>query len=140
MKKKYDLRKVLVCEIRKQSPMKLDLGVIKTWADLNDCVDNAKIRFEEDFYYGLFLKTLTGYKHIMTDIKYSLASQNTAGEIVLVPDQIVELAKLEPALISHLIGKYGYNVDKEVICYLENRINTDFKSNENEEEFENEKM
>lgn len=121
--KKVDIRKILVCEILKQT------GVTK--------VEDDNVVLGHDPYYvwdyenqdtkqfGLFVRTLGGYKHILTDTIYPKPSKRTGNRYVINPDTIDELVKYERAYCSYLINKnQSYYIEKYAIQYLEERVNS----------------
>lgn len=129
--KKVDIRKIYICEILKQT------GVRK--------IQDNNIVFGHDPYYvwdyedqsqlGLFTRTLGGYKHILTDTIYPKPSKRTGNKHVINPDNIEEFVKMERALASHLVEKYqSYDMDISVIKTLEERINSDKKYLEENED------
>lgn len=142
--KKVDIRKIYVCQIQEISNLfeeqtnedeigyihgiRLVLGKkIQGFYELN----------ENDVTYGLFVKGATGFKHILTGSKYSVATNSSIsiGEHVINPKHIELLTKKERALASHLIDKYqSYYMDFSVIKALEERINSDAKYLEENEE------
>lgn len=80
--------------------------------------------------YGLFVKGISGYIHILTDSKYKEATNSSVsvGEHVINPKYTELLTKKERALASHLIEKYqSYYMDLSIIKALEERINSDAK-------------
>lgn len=135
--KKIDIRKIYVCEIMKIS----DIYSVKTDEDdvaylLGRAISTGKktqIFYETEdnnVSFGLFIKGITGYKHILTGVKYKLASSPliSVGEQVLNPDNIELLTKRERVLASHLIDKYqSFDMDISVIKALEERINRNAK-------------
>ena len=114
--KRFDIRKIYVCEIMKQGPVReiqRGLGGHYTW--------NYE---EDDNSYGLFVRGLGGYKHILTDTIYKEPSRNTGNQHVINPRTIELLVKKERALASHLIGKYKtFYMERGIIELLENRVN-----------------
>ena len=133
--KKVDIRKIYVCEIQKindhyqEKTDEDDIAYIMGRA----VVVGKKIRNfystdENDISYGLFVKGLTGYKHILTGAKYKVGAGlcPSIGEHIINPDNIELLSKRERELVSHLIAKYqSYEMDFSVIKALEERINDD---------------
>ena len=118
--KNIDLRKVYVCEILKQSEVKLidDTDILLgkepkyTWS------------FEKESKLGLFLKTIFGYKHILTDTIYPLPSKRTGNSYVINPQNTEKLTKKERALCSLLIEQHrSYNVTLSRIRLIEEHIN-----------------
>ena len=85
---------------------------------------------ENDISYGLFVKGLTGYQHILTGAKYKVGAGlcPSIGEHIINPDNIELLSKRERELVSHLIAKFqSYEMDFSVIKALEERINNNAK-------------
>ena len=131
--KSIDIRKIYVCEIEKIN----DLYQEKTDEDdiaslmgrivvLGKKVKNFYSTDENDVSYGLFVKGLTGYKHILTGAKYKVGAGlcPSIGEHIINPDNIELLSKRERELVSHLIAKYkSFDMDYSVIKALEDHIN-----------------
>ena len=128
--KKVDIRNIYVGEILKQTSVKETMsgdstfdGPLYTWD------------YEDQSQLGLFTRTLGGYKHILTDTIYPKPSKRNGNKHVINPDNIEEFVKRERALASHLIEKYqSYDMDISVIKALEERINSDAKYIEENEE------
>ena len=142
--KKVDIRKIYVCKIQVVS----NLFEEQTDEDEIVClhgrrlVIGKKIRGfyeldENDVCYGLFVKGITGYRHILTGSKYREATNPSIaiGEHVINPKHTELLTKKERVLASHLVDKYqSYDMDISVIKALEERINSDSKYIEENED------
>lgn len=128
--RKVDIRKVYVCEILKQT-------------EVRKIVDNRHLVLGHDPYYlwdyedekqlGLFVRTLGGYKHILTDTVYPKPTKRTGNKHVINPDTIEEFVKCERERANHLLNKYKtFYMDMDVIQALEETINEDanFKDDE----------
>ena len=135
--KKIDIRKIYVCQIRVIS----NLFKQQTDEDEIVCIQGRRLAIgkkiqgfyeldENDVSYGLFVKGITGYRHILTGSKYREATNPsvTIGEHVINPTYTELLTKKERALASHLIDKYqSFDMDISLIKPLEERINGDAK-------------
>lgn len=131
--KKIDLRKVYVCEIAKQTGSLKNGEVVLVWGKPIVDYDYTYV-YDKKSQYGLFKKTLSGYKHILTGTNYLVASNNAVGEYVVIPESVEQLVQKERALCIHLINKYkSYNMDMDVIKCLEERVNEDAQA-DNEQE------
>lgn len=135
--KKFDIRKIYVCQIQEVS------NLFEEQTDEDEIVHihgrrlvvGKKIQGfyelnENNVSYGLFVKGLTGFKHILTGSKYRVATNSSIsiGEHVINPKHIELLTKKEKGLASHLIDKYqSYYMDFSVIKALEERINNNAK-------------
>lgn len=142
--KKFDIRKIYVCKIQEIS------NLFEKQTDENEFIYHRGTKIyvgarTRKFYelnknnisYGLFMKGLTDYKHILTGTKYKLASNDSVniGERVINPNEIELFTKREQDLASHLVVKYqSYDIDMSVIKELEERINSDAKYMEKNEE------
>ncbi|MBQ7798457.1 MAG: hypothetical protein IJ371_04970 [Clostridia bacterium] len=132
--KTFDIRKIYVCQIQVVN----NLFEEQTDEDEIVCLNGRRLaigkktqRFyeldESDIYYGLFVKGLTGYKHILTGTKYKEATNPsiTIGEHVINPKYTELLAKRERALVSYAINQCKtYDMDISAIQEIEERINT----------------
>lgn len=144
MKKTFDIRKIYVCKIQEVSNLflkKIDGHEYIYHRGIKIPAEPETRRFyelnENDISYGLFIKGLTAYKHILTGSKYKLATNASVniGEQVVNPNEIELFVKRERALASHLIEKYqSYDMDISVIKALEEEINSNAKY-KNEEIF-----
>lgn len=118
--KKIDIRKIYVGEILKQTSVK-------------KITDNNVVLGHDPYYVwnyenfsqiGLFYKTLSGYKHILTDTIYPKPSKRTGRKYVINPENVEELVKCERTLCSNLVNKYhSYLVDYDVVKSIEDKIN-----------------
>lgn len=129
-----DIRKVYVCQIQVVN----NLFEQQTDEDEIICLNGRRLaigkktqRFyeldETNIQYGLFVKGLTGYKHILTGTKYKEATNPSIeiGEHVINPKYTELLVKRERALASYAINKYqSYDIDISGIQAIEERINT----------------
>ena len=129
--KNVDIRKIYICEILKQT-------AVRKIKDNNIVLGHDPYYvwdYEDQSQLGLFTRTLGGYKHILTGTIYPKPSKRTGNKHVINPDNIEEFVKRERALASHLIEKYqSYDMDRSVIKALEERINSDAKYIEENEE------
>jgi len=135
--KSIDIRKIYVCEIVKINKLyqeKTDeddiAHIMGRAVVVGKKVRNFYSTDENDVSYGLFIKGLFGYKHILTGTKYKVGAGlcPSIGEHIINPDNIELLSKRERELVSHLIAKYqSYDIDYSVIKALEERINSDAK-------------
>ncbi|MBE7074235.1 MAG: hypothetical protein E7379_04015 [Clostridiales bacterium] len=142
--KTFDIRKIYVCQIQEVKNLFEEQTDEDEVVYLNGrrLVIGKKIRGfyeldENNVSYGLFVKRITGYKHILTGSKYREATNPSIsiGEHVINPKHIELLTKKERALTSHLIANYqSYDMDLSVIKVLEERINDDAKYIEENEE------
>ena len=142
--KKVDIRKIYVCQIQEISNLfeeqtnEDDIGYIHgIRLVLGKKIQGFYELNENDVTYGLFVKGVTGFKHILTGSKYRVATNSSIsiGEHVINPKHIELLTKKERALASHLIDKYqSYYMDFSVIKALEERFNSDAKYLEENEE------
>ena len=133
--KKIDIRKIYVCQIQVVSNLfeeKTDEDVVVSLRGRRVVVGKKTQGFyeldEKDVTYGLFIKGVTGFKHILTGSKYSVATNPSIsiGEHVINPKHIELLTKRERALATHLINKYqSYDMDISIIQALEERVNRD---------------
>ena len=135
--KTFDIRKIYVCQIQVVN----NLFEEQTDEDETVCLNGRRLvigKKTQGFYelnennvtYGLFVKGLTGFRHILTGCKYRVATNSSIsiGEYVINPKHIELLTKKERVLASHLIDKYqSYDMDFSVIKKLEERINSDAK-------------
>lgn len=129
---KVDIRKIYVCKIQE---------VVKVYKEETDedeysyvmgrrVYNGKKIRRlyeldENNVSYGLFVKGLAGYKHILTGTKYKMAGGlMNRGEYVINPNSVELFVKRELALVSHVIDKcQSFDVNVDVIKVLEESIN-----------------
>ena len=131
--KTFDIRKIYVCQIQEVNNLFEEQTDEDDYASImgRRLAVGKKIRryYELDervVHYGLFVKGMTGYKHILTGTKYRLAGNvfMRIGEHVINPDNIQLFTKRERALASHLVDKYkSFDIDIGVIKALEYRIN-----------------
>ena len=115
--KTFDIRKIYVCQIQ----------VVNV---IGKKIQGFYKLDESDIHYGLFVKGLTGYKHILTGTKYKEATNPsiTIGEHVINPKHTELLAKRERALVSYAINKCkSYDIDISGIQVIEERINNGAK-------------
>ncbi|MFQ6752161.1 MAG: hypothetical protein ACLRFL_01165 [Clostridia bacterium] len=81
---------------------------------------------EQDKSYGLFIKSMTGYKHILTDTKYRIAGSAfmNQGEYVINLESIELFVKKERDLAIKLIQTYSsYEMDFITIKQVEEKLN-----------------
>lgn len=131
--KSVDIRKIYVCEIQKINNLyqeKTDeddiVCIMGRTAVVGKKVKNFYSTDENDISYGLFIKGLLGYKHILTGTKYKVGAGicPSIGEHIINPNNIELLSKRERELVSHLIAKYqSYDMDYSIIKALEDHIN-----------------
>lgn len=141
--KKVDIRKIYVCQIVKLNDVyykKTDEDDVSYLMGRRIVLGKLTKRFyeidQQDISFGLFVKSLTGYKHILTGTKYKLGYSEfaSAGEYVINPENIELLTKKERNICVHVIRKYGsYDMDIDVIKALEDRINDNLECYDEEE-------
>ena len=84
----------------------------------------------DDEKLGLFVKTVGGYKHILTGVTYNLANRKTGLQFVIKPDTLYEVCKYDRNLAKHIITKNNsYRVTLDQINYMEDRFNNDINEN-----------
>ena len=123
--KTVDIRNIYVCEIlkqtetyEKQSQSTLDLLFFKE--NSYDWIYKKPTQSK----FGLFTRTLGGYKHILTDTIYPKPSKRTVNKYVINPDNIEKLVKREEDICSSLINKHkSFYMNTDVIKTLEDRLN-----------------
>lgn len=123
--KTVDIRNIYVCEIlkqtetyEKQSQSTLDLLFFKE--NSYDWIYKKPAQSK----FGLFTRTLGGYKHILTDTIYPKPSKRTVNKYVINPDNIEKLVKREEDICSSLINKHkSFYMNTDVIKTLEDRLN-----------------
>ena len=123
MKKTYDIRNIYVATIAKQSDVEstrhIEGKILTYYTDDWDYSDDK---------IGLFVKTIRGYKHILTGIIYDLASYKTGGEFVIIPEEIYEVCKYDINLAKHLVIKNNsYRLTLDQINHMEDRFNNELK-------------
>lgn len=142
--KTFDIRKIYVCQIQEISNIfekQIDGYVYHGGSKIYSGPTMRKVCTlnESEISYGLFIKGLTGYKHILTGTKYRLANNSCVhiGEPVINPDKIELFTKRERTLASNLVNKYqSFDIDINIIKELEDQINGNSKHiEENEEVF-----
>ena len=133
--KKVDIRKIYICEIERISKLYEQKTDEDEYASLmgRKVVIGKKIRrfyetAEQDKSYGLFIKGMTGYKHILTDTKYKIAGRvfMNEGEYVINPESIELFVKKERDLAIKLIQTYSsYEMDFITIKQIEEKLNNE---------------
>ena len=122
--KRVDIRDIYVCEILKQT-------------EVTKIQDDNIILGHDPYYiwnyskqssYGLFTRTLGGYKHILTNTIYPKPSKKTGNKHVINPESIEKLTIREKDLCSLLISlNNSYYLDPTKIRHIEERINNEAK-------------
>lgn len=140
---KIDIRKIYVCQIEKVTDLydqQTDEDDVAYLLGRPVIVGKKTKHFystdDQDVSLGLFIKTIAGYKHILTGTKYRLAGSAfmSVGEHVINPNSIELFTKRDRALASHLVDKYqSFDMDISVIKALEVRIinNTNYLEDNN---------
>ncbi len=146
--KKIDIRKIYICELRQLKDIDL-IGfkeeVVtytggKILMPVYDKIPQYIFRFEKGKRLGLFMQTISGYKHILTEVKYNLPepSKEYIGKQVINPYKIVKFTEQKPELASILFNEYqSYKIGVDTINEIENKINHKTSDNKrNKEEIE----
>lgn len=130
MTKSYDIRNIYVATVAKQSKVR-QIGTYKKALFLVVAeIANCDWDFSDE-KIGLFVKTIGGYKHILTDTIYKIPTCKTGGQYVIKPDEIHELCKYDRNLAKHFITKNNsYRVTLDQISYMEDRFNNELKTEE----------
>lgn len=128
MTKSYDIRNIYVATIAKQ-------GKVRTYVKRG-----AGFLFRDIYSYdwdyndekiGLFVKTIGGYKHILTGTTYNIANRKSALQFVIKSDTLHEVCKYDRNLTKHFVTKNNsYRVTLDQINYMEDRFNNELKTEE----------
>lgn len=87
--------------------------------------------YYDDKKIGLFVKTVGGYKHILTGTTYNIANKNSGCQFVIEPDTLHQLCKYDRNLAKHFITKNGsYKLTLDQIDYMEDRFNNEIKADD----------
>ena len=130
MKRTYDIRNIYVAKIARQGDVyEFQEPVFHPWYD---GVKSFKKGYNWDYSdekLGLFVKTIGGYKHILTGTTYKVANRKTGGEFVVDPEEIHEVCKYDKNLAKFLITNNNtYRITLEQIYYMEDRFNNELKT------------
>ena len=80
---------------------------------------------------GLFVKTIGGYKHILTGTTYNIANRKSGLQFVIKSDTLHEVCKYDRNLTKRFITKNNsYRVTLDQINYMEDRFNNELKTEE----------
>ena len=132
--KRVDMRKIYICEIVRQSKVDVEKEQIVVYGKTFDAIKNVTWTYEHINEWGLFIKTLLGYKHILTGVTYSTPASDTGGQRVVNTSNIEKFAQAERNLAIHFVQKnQSYNLNMLEIEYLEERINNERNSVEEDE-------
>lgn len=120
--RRADMRKLYVCEIVKQVTVGSDSEMNQN--DTRVDLTNNAWSYERNSKYGLFLKTVGGYKRITFGVTYKLPSSETVGEEVVDPESVEEFVKAEKKLAEFFFNRNkSYSLDFIEAAYIEHRIN-----------------
>lgn len=120
--RRVDMRKLYVCEIVKQSRIDTGESVDKNVQSVN--LINNGWNYERDNEYGLFVKTVHGYKHVLTGAIYKLPSRETVDQRVIDPASVEEFVKAEKNLAMFFAKRNkSYGLDFIEVAYAEHRMN-----------------
>ena len=120
--RRVDMRKLYVCEIVKQ--VAVDSGSEMNQNDAGVDLANNAWSYERNSEYGLFLKTVGGYKRIIFGVTYKMPSSETVGENVIDPESVEEFVKAEKKLAEFFVNRNkSYSLDFIEAAYIEHRIN-----------------
>ena len=132
MERTYDIRNIYVATIAKQ-------GRVRELVQRE-----AGFLFRDIYTYdwdysdeklGLFVKTIGGYKHILTGTIYKVANRKTGSEFVVEPEEIHEVCKYDKNLAKFLItNNKSYRITLNQINYMEDRFNSELEPDLEEDE------
>ena len=140
--KTYDIRDIYVCQIatitqryesktfREDEPYVFGGGR----NILNNDTEWFYILDEDNARWGLFLKGIAKYKHILTGTKYQLANSffSEVGEEVINPENVEELMQKEPSLCAYLIDKKkSFKISIRDVAAFEKFLNNSSNNLEN---------
>ena len=95
------MRKVYVGEILKQTEV-----TEHPWTDQLRAGHYFAWDYEIGSKFGLFVKTLGGYKNILTNKIYRLPSKRTGKKYVINPENVQKFSKYDQSLYSRVVEKY----------------------------------
>ena len=128
-----DMRKIYILEIVKQTKVNkyIDTQSLTFWPKASV---SYHWNYEQTGNFGLFVKTMGGFKHILTNTIYPLPSKNTGLNYVVNPDNITLFVQEEGSLANHLYVKNkSYKLSMDEIEHLEERINKERSDRESHE-------
>jgi len=126
MEKTYDIRNIYVATIAKQGEVQEYIHHV-TGIDIHTYDWN----YGNESKLGLFVKTLGGYKHILTGTNYKIANRKTAGQFVIKPNEIYEVCKYDKDIAKFLIqSNKSYRITLRQIDYLEDRFNSELNEDD----------
>lgn len=131
MKSSYDVRNIYVGTIAKQTKVKeyVNYGDFST-GFLTE--RDYKWDYEKLNEIGLFVKTINGYKHILTGAVYKTPTRKTGNQYVVLDDSLTELSKYAKNIVAHLIqNNNSSKLTVKQIAYLENRFNNELNDENN---------
>jgi len=120
-----DIRKILECEILKQKDVVLKKEIVVVHGKPFEVVVDRTWDFDDEIKIGLFVKTIRGFKHILTDTIYPEPSDKTANRYVVNPRSAEQFVVKERVLATHLINRYGYSIGNDVVECIEQRLNNE---------------
>jgi len=136
MKNNYDIRGIYVGSITKQTEVREDVKYYVNYSDSSTgflTERDSKWDYEGQDKIGLFVKTINGYKHILTGEVYRTPTRKTGNQYVVLDESLIALAKYDINIAKHFVQKNkSYKISVEQIDYLENRFNDELNA-ENDE-------
>ena len=121
--KEFDIRDMYVAIVVKQTQVRMEV------VDPTDLLSDENWVWEyetlnvDNMPKKLFIKTLTGYKHILTDTIYKKSSHKTGGQIVINRNKIYEFTKACPDITKFLQQNNKHKVPLSWVEMIERSIN-----------------
>ena len=108
--KEFDIREIYVAIVVNQTQVRTEVVDPTDWLSDENWVWEYETLNIDNMPKKLFIKTLTGYKHILTDTIYKKSSHKTGGQIVIDRNNIYEFTKACPDITRFLLNNNKYKV------------------------------
>ena len=121
--KEFDIRDLYVGIVVKQTQVRTEAVDPTDWLSDENWVWEYETLEGDNMPKKIFIKTLTGYKHILTDTIYKKSSHKTGGQIVIDRNKIHEFTKVCPDITKFLIKNNKTKVPISWVEMIERSIN-----------------